>query len=249
MWHYHEYYEVFAVRSGSGSWRIGDNQGCFGANELFLIGPGIPHAFYHGTGEAVQGEVEADVIMFQLRCDLMPELQALSGLLEKAAGGLIFHNPGHGLFSRIKALEEVDGIAGLASLFLFLADLSKKEGEQVLTVKADYQLSSGKSDRLDMIFSYLHTNFYRDLKLEHIAAKANMSIPGLCSFFKRMTKTPVLVYVHQLRISLACRLLRDTDQPVLTIASRCGYNSLSSFNRMFKSMKNCSPREFRKMNI
>lgn len=248
MWHYHEYYEVFAVIGGSGSWRIGDRHGCFGANELFLIGPKIPHAFYRGHNATGLEKVDVDVVMFKLRDDLFPELGEISGLLEQAATGLLFSDPSPDLFSQIKALEKLDGIAGITALLLFLADLNQEDGEQVVMISEGYQLSTRKSDRLDLILSYLHTYFRQDLKLERIAAKANMSVPGLCSFFKRMTKTPVLVYVHQLRISLACRLLLDPDLPVSTIASRCGYTSLSSFNRMFKSLRKCSPRDFRKLN-
>lgn len=247
MWHYHEYYEIFAVTRGSGSWRIGDSHGCFSSNELYLIGPGIPHAFYHGPDETGTEKIEMAVVMFQLNNGLFPELEDLSGLLEGPHHGLIFRAPGSETFDRIKDLQKFDGITGMASLLLLLSGLNAGKREEVVVLKDDYRLSTRKSDRLDGIFSYLHTNFYRDIKLGKVAAHANMSVPGLCSFFKRMTKTPVIVYVHQLRISLACRLLLDSDLAVSSIAFRCGYTSLSSFNRMFKSLRKCSPREFRQM--
>ena len=40
--------------------------------------------------------------------------------------------------------------------------------------------------------------------------------------------------------------LQTTDETILTIASRCGFENLSYFNRAFKAHFGMTPREYRK---
>lgn len=47
------------------------------------------------------------------------------------------------------------------------------------------------------------------------------------------------------RIADAKRLLTETDMPIKTIAEEVGFNSIASFNRVFKDMENVSPGQFR----
>ena len=51
----------------------------------------------------------------------------------------------------------------------------------------------------------------------------------------------------EIRVSHACRLLLETDQPILDIAYASGFANLSNFNRRFKELKGRSPREYRNM--
>jgi len=44
----------------------------------------------------------------------------------------------------------------------------------------------------------------------------------------------------------AAEALHATDETVLTIASRCGFENLSYFNRAFKAHFGMTPREYRK---
>jgi AraC-like DNA-binding protein len=52
--------------------------------------------------------------------------------------------------------------------------------------------------------------------------------------------------MNERRIADAKRLLQQTDAPVAKIASEVGFNSLPSFNRVFKDMTGDSPSSFRK---
>lgn len=55
---------------------------------------------------------------------------------------------------------------------------------------------------------------------------------------------PQLMNEH--RIEDAKRLLRETDAPVKTVAEEVGFNSLPSFNRVFKDSTEFSPSQYRK---
>lgn len=56
-------------------------------------------------------------------------------------------------------------------------------------------------------------------------------------------------YINQLRITEASeRLIAEPDTPVLNISLDVGYRTLSSFNRAFREIKQCTPTEFRQKN-
>ncbi len=55
---------------------------------------------------------------------------------------------------------------------------------------------------------------------------------------------PQLLNEH--RISDAKRLLRETQAPIATISKEVGFNSLPSFNRVFKDLVQMSPSQYRK---
>ncbi len=53
-------------------------------------------------------------------------------------------------------------------------------------------------------------------------------------------------YLNNRRVSKAEELLAKSEYTVLDIALSSGFSSLSAFNRTFRSLKNCSPSEYRK---
>ena len=77
---------------------------------------------------------------------------------------------------------------------------------------------------------------------------------GVCSFsashfmrwFRQMTGQSFVAFLNEYRLNAAAEALQTTDETVLTIASRCGFENLSYFNRAFKAHFGMTPREYRK---
>lgn len=67
----------------------------------------------------------------------------------------------------------------------------------------------------------------------------------LISDFKQLTGSTIVQYVTQKRILLACNLLSNTHLSLEQITYKIGYNSVSHFIRVFKSVKNMTPSKFR----
>jgi AraC-like DNA-binding protein len=61
-----------------------------------------------------------------------------------------------------------------------------------------------------------------------------------------MTGRTFVAWVHEVRIGHACRLLTTTERPVLDIAMAAGFENLSNFNRVFRRLRGCTPRAFRR---
>lgn len=67
----------------------------------------------------------------------------------------------------------------------------------------------------------------------------------LISDFKKLTGTTIVQYIVQKRIQFACNLLVNTHLSLEQITEKIGYNSVSHFIRVFKSIKKMTPSKYR----
>jgi len=118
-----------------------------------------------------------------------------------------------------------------------------------LTVRksAEIELSrAGPVDRrLRRAIEFMHDNFDRELALEEIAAAAYLSEYYFARLFKQITGLTPHVYLANLRLERARKLLADTALPISEIAATVGYQSQSHFTKMFKSITGVTPRAYR----
>ncbi len=249
MWHYHEYFELFAVLRNGGEYLIGDSMGAFSEGQIFLFGPRLPHAFYRQLpAVAPKDKYHALIAMFSLSENTFPEIAELRPLLEKASRGLVFEGESAlPILKKLKSLKNKNGIRGILCLFDILADLNEIDDCRLIASEG-CALAPGvnKVNKLDRLHRYLHKHYRDDIKLSEAAKHVHLSVSGLCAFFQRSTKRSVNSYIHELRISHACKLLIETDMPVTEIAFEAGYKTVSCFNRKFKDLRSCSPRSYRK---
>ncbi|MEG0693823.1 MAG: AraC family transcriptional regulator [Oscillospiraceae bacterium] len=93
---------------------------------------------------------------------------------------------------------------------------------------------------------YITENFKSDLSLVKIAKHLGVSKYYLSRILKNALEIGVCSYINRLRIDYAKGLLTSTDLSISEIAMESGYDSLRTFNRCFKEILACSPKEFRK---
>ena len=94
--------------------------------------------------------------------------------------------------------------------------------------------------------SYTMNNFESEISLDAIAEKANMTKNAFCRYFKQRTNKTYFTFLNELRVENACKLLvSNKDISVKEVAYKCGYNSLSNFNRKFLAIKETTPLKYR----
>jgi AraC family transcriptional regulator len=99
--------------------------------------------------------------------------------------------------------------------------------------------------RLRRAIEFMHDNYERELALEEIASAAYLSEYHFARLFKQITGVTPHVYLANVRLEHARRLLSETSLSISQIASRVGYQSQSHFTKMFKSVTGVTPRTYR----
>jgi len=94
---------------------------------------------------------------------------------------------------------------------------------------------------------YISEHCAEDLKLDDIADMSGFSKFYFERLFKQYAGTSFYKYVNQKRIAKAQELLVEPGNSVTDVALNCGFMSISSFIRMFKLHKGCTPTEFKSM--
>lgn len=84
-----------------------------------------------------------------------------------------------------------------------------------------------------------------DMTLESIAANLFMSKSHLSRIFQKVTGESFADYVRNIRISLACNLLRTTSLTNEEIVGRCGLKDVPSFYKIFKASMGVTPYQYR----
>lgn len=102
--------------------------------------------------------------------------------------------------------------------------------------------------RFMTICEYMTQHCAEDLSMDDLANLAGFSRFHFSRLFKQFTGLSCYEYLTKCRIDLAERLLINPDLSVTDVAMQAGFNSLSTFNRIFKTAKNCNPTEYKKMN-
>lgn len=99
---------------------------------------------------------------------------------------------------------------------------------------------------IEKIIEYSFKHYLEPITLEQVAAIAEMSIPTFCRFFKKNIKKTYFNFLQDLRISHACKLLTNTNKPVMDCCYESGYNSWAHFSKQFKQIKQITPSMYRR---
>ncbi len=94
---------------------------------------------------------------------------------------------------------------------------------------------------------YINAHCAEDLSLERAAEYIGFSKYHFGRLFKDFTGNTFYKYLNHCRISRAESLLLNPEINITEVAMGCGFNSISSFIRMFKIVKGCTPTDFRKL--
>ncbi|MBO7096434.1 MAG: helix-turn-helix domain-containing protein, partial [Lachnospiraceae bacterium] len=98
------------------------------------------------------------------------------------------------------------------------------------------------------VCNYISEHCTEDIDMDALAEMAGFSRFHFARLFKEFAHVSCYEYLTQKRILLSEMYLNQPDLSILDVALLSGFKSLSTFNRVFKSYKSCTPSEYRKMN-
>lgn len=103
-------------------------------------------------------------------------------------------------------------------------------------------------DTLKNILQYIRSRYDRRLTVEEIADAAGMNAQYFCRYFKKNTGKTVTEYINDIRINHAAGMLLESDEKIIHIAGRCGYDNMGYFIKRFRQCKGVTPSDYRKRN-
>jgi AraC-like DNA-binding protein len=103
-------------------------------------------------------------------------------------------------------------------------------------------------EKIKAAIIYINANFRDNVTREGLAAMQSITPDHLGKAFRKYTGKKINEYVNDLRIKEAMKLLWTTDRKIIDIAFSLGFESLSTFNRLFTKILKTPPRNFRKKN-
>jgi len=246
-WHFHPEMELTIIERGSGTRFVGDHIGPFESADVVLIGSNVPHFWKSpgtSSGFALQWRFDKEHGLWQF-----PEVASMRETWKKAAFGLRYTgSTALSLVDLVRRMTHRAGCSRLALLFeLFdlLAHAPKKECQKLSGRPFDLAGVHIHQPAIERVIRHILKHFREPIPLSDVLKLAGMSKATFARQFRKHAGRPFSAFVNQVRLDTACRELVGSGASVSEAAFASGFNSLSYFNRIFRSEHKCSPKEYR----
>lgn len=93
---------------------------------------------------------------------------------------------------------------------------------------------------------YIEEHLLDDITMEQIAREVNSSVFHFQRTFSILTDMSIADYIRRRRLTLAAQELINTEQKVIDLAYKYGYDSPEAFTKAFRKQHNVTPSEARK---
>lgn len=98
---------------------------------------------------------------------------------------------------------------------------------------------------ISLALSYAEEHYMDEIKVEDLAKVCNMSETHFRRVFEEYINMKPMDYVNLLRVQKACELLKNSNHSMDSIASKCGFTTVSTFNRNFNKFLGTSPYQWK----
>lgn len=136
------------------------------------------------------------------------------------------------VYLRVKCVE----------IFVLLGTMSSVAGnERIYFERGQVETIKGIHDEILADLGNHHT-------IESLAERHRISMTALKRCFKGVYGITIYQYVKRCRMRFAAKDLVESNDTILSIANRWGYENGSKFSGAFKQIMGCNPREYRMKN-
>lgn len=250
-WHYHSEVELIHFKKGEGTQFIGDNIKRFKSGDVVIVGSNLPHYWRFDDKYFTEDTQEnADVRVVHFAENFwgenflyLPENNNLKTVLEKAKRGLqIIGKPRQVVAELLGQLVSSNGSKRIILLIEALSSISDcKQLSSLSSMGFKPDFVEAENDRINAIYEYSVKNFKGKIKLEKIAEVANISPNSFCRYFKSHTGKTYSLFLIELRVGHACKLLIENKQCIKRLCYESGFNNFTSFYKYFKIITGKSP--------
>ena len=254
--HRHNEIQITWIQKGDGILVAGNNMHNYKSGEIYLLGSNLPHLFKSNPSYFCHDSntsVKHLSIYFYLDGAFssffdIPEMKNIKLFLQQHQKG--FKIPE----AHFKEISELMNIVSTENAFdqlmyffqlLNTLNLFNSKLEPLSTYGAIPTITENEGIRIGNIYNFIIQNYNKPITLEDVAKTACMTPESFCRYFKKHTEITFISFLNKIRINEACKKLTEHKFECISIAAyKCGFTSITNFNRVFKSIIGCSPREY-----
>jgi AraC-like DNA-binding protein/mannose-6-phosphate isomerase-like protein (cupin superfamily) len=242
--HWHEFHEVHFIVSGEGINLLNGIKYPIRQGSLFLMTP----ADFHELRPKGSTGLRVYNVIFQeefLRDDLRDLVLATTTHMHGATEGPLYQQLLQE-FEQIRqeASEVEPGYetmvhSGIERILTRLYRICRAEHGGAEPPRPDHPVP------IQRALAHMHRYFRDPLTLADMGRLAGLSPNYFSEVFHEVTGESFQVYLQKLRLRFAKSLISTSELPVTEICYASGFNTLSHFERAFRSRYGCSPRAYR----
>ena len=253
--HQHGELELMYIIESTGQYHVGNKVENFAPGDLMLIGSFLPHMHKNAAEYYEDNDLRVKAVILQFSFDFVsselftyPEMNRINDMIKLSANGIYFSVPkGGAIVTKMLSLLELKGTERFLAFLEFLHLLSRcKNFRTFNTTLNENYTSLHTDDRMVTVLGYLNRNYTEKISVAEVAKLACMNKTAFCRFFKEKTGKTLVNYVNELRVAYACKLLLDGTISVAQASFQAGFNNLSGFNRVFRSLIQSTPTEYKR---
>ena len=219
--------------------------------EFFLMNSGVIHRMKEMEGERLI--FQTDLSMLQNISEIEAVLSSIPSVLHiTPENAPAIHGQLYDLMRNIQKEYFSGNILSATAIYSSVLEMLVLIGRNYAGegIKGEVTHSKQKEYAAKFIYvcQYIQEHCTEDMSLDDAANLAGFSKYHFTRLFKDFTGYSFYKYLNKKRIEHAERLLIDPEISITEAALQSGFSSLSSFIRMFKIVKDCTPTEYRNMN-
>ena len=247
--HMHSAVEVHLPLQGEVFSRVGDEEYRTQAGEVLIIPAGMMHDLHMGEGS------ERELLLFEMNgVFTLKEFSAIRQMLTRP----VYLTQEHPACQQVRdvffeiirehrtgnVLRNLYNYGLLLEIYAILGEDYLANGATPAELNVLNRQLSGE-DAFNRALDYVAKNYMDDVTLDSLAAYVGFSRYTLSRMFRQHTGETFTQYLSKRRVDMAMELLAGTRMPVTQVALQCGFNSIATFNRVFREIKGCTPTQYR----
>lgn len=243
--HLHKGYEFVCVLDGELSCSVGGKRYRAKKDECLLIPPFLPHNYDPETnctsfivvfsGSYVESFARATTGKRAADISYVPAKETLAYAMKTLLWDVVEKRD---LVLPVIPVGKPDIFTLKSALYALCADFCRQRQFE--------EVSQNENSLVFNCLTYIENNFTADISLSGMANALGYDYEYLSRLFNRALRVNFKTLVNQYRCERAQHLLSSTDDTVTEIALASGFQSIRSFNRVFKEITGNPPTDFRK---
>ncbi len=223
--HFHEYYEIEIITAGSGVMTLNGIDIPFKKDMAFFILPNDFHKYTFLENTQIYNISFCEEVLFE-GSDKKQIIEKTNNFLKVSKASL-------------------SSILKLCDTIMELGDVSEKSRQYLLKAVLEllpklYSIET-VSNYFNIAVAFIENHFKEGINVAEVARQCLINEDYLNLIFKKEINITVTDYIRKKRLHYASMLLGSSDLSVSEIAFNSGFQSIQTFNRVYKNYYGVSP--------